>query len=202
MKKMIAEFKKFIKRGNVADMAVGVIVGSAFTAIVNGMSDLILKPIINWLLILIFGANSLSEVYTILQPAYNEAGDLELANSVYIDWGSFINTIINFFLVATVLFVFLRIVNEVKEARQELHESIKKQILTKEDKKNLKKQGIKLTDRDKIEAYLEEKHQKKKMKDEEEKKKAEEKARLEREKNPTTEDLLKQIVQILKESQN
>lgn len=202
MKKIIAEFKKFIMRGNVADMAVGVIVGSAFTAIVNGMSDFILKPIINWLLILIFGANSLSDVYTILQPAYNEAGELELANSVYIDWGSFINTIINFFLVATVLFVFLRIVNEVKEARQELHESIKKQILTKEDKKILKKQGIKLTDRDKIEAYLEEKHQKKKMKDEEEKKKAEEKARLEREKNPTTEDLLKQIVQILKESEN
>ena len=187
-------------RGNVADMAVGVIIGSAFTAIVNGMSDFILKPIINWLLVLIFGANSLSEIYTILQPAYTESGALDLENSVYIDWGSFINTIINFFLVATVLFVFLRIVNEVKEARQELQESIKKQILTKEDKKILKKQGIKLTDRDKIEAYLEEKHKKEKMKVEEEKKKAEEKARLEREKNPTAEDLLKQIVQILKES--
>lgn len=200
MKKIVTEFKKFVMRGNVADMAVGVIIGSAFTAIVNGMSDFILKPIINWLLVLIFGANSLSEIYTILQPAYTESGALDLENSVYIDWGSFINTIINFFLVATVLFVFLRIVNEVKEARQELQESIKKQILTKEDKKILKKQGIKLTDRDKIEAYLEEKHKKEKMKVEEEKKKAEEKARLEREKNPTAEDLLKQIVQILKES--
>jgi len=50
MKKFFAEFKKFITRGNVVDMAVGVIVGSSFTAIVNALSNNILKPIINWLL--------------------------------------------------------------------------------------------------------------------------------------------------------
>ena len=50
MKKFFAEFKKFITRGNIVDMAVGVIVGSSFTAIVNGLSNNILKPIINWLL--------------------------------------------------------------------------------------------------------------------------------------------------------
>ncbi len=47
MKKIIEEFKKFIMRGNVVDMAVGVIVGSSFTAVVNGMSNFILKPVIN-----------------------------------------------------------------------------------------------------------------------------------------------------------
>ena len=87
MKKFISEFKKFIMRGNVIDMAVGVIVGSSFTAIVNGMSNFILKPIINWILALIFGANSLSEVFTMLKPAYDADGALDLANSIYINWG-------------------------------------------------------------------------------------------------------------------
>ena len=54
MKKFFEEFKKFIMRGNVVDMAVGVVVGSSFTAIVNGMTNYILKPIVNWLLALIF----------------------------------------------------------------------------------------------------------------------------------------------------
>jgi large conductance mechanosensitive channel protein len=55
MKKFFAEFKKFITRGNVVDMAVGVIVGSSFTAIVNGLSNFILKPLVNALLAIIFG---------------------------------------------------------------------------------------------------------------------------------------------------
>ena len=53
VKKFFGEFKKFITRGNVLDMAVGVIVGGAFTAIVNGLSNFVLKPIINWLIALI-----------------------------------------------------------------------------------------------------------------------------------------------------
>ena len=55
MKKFFGEFKKFITRGNVLDMAVGVIVGGAFTAIVNGLSNNVLKPIINYLLALMLG---------------------------------------------------------------------------------------------------------------------------------------------------
>ena len=66
MKKFFEEFKKFITRGNVVDMAVGVIVGSAFTAIVNGLSNFVLKPIINWLLALILGKDSLSNIHTFL----------------------------------------------------------------------------------------------------------------------------------------
>ena len=67
MKKFFGEFKKFITRGNVMDMAVGVIVGSAFTAIVNALSNNILKPVINYLLALVFGKNSLSELFTFLK---------------------------------------------------------------------------------------------------------------------------------------
>ena len=60
MKKFFSEFKKFITRGNIVDMSVGVIVGGAFTSIVNGLTNNILKPVINWLLSLVLGTDSLS----------------------------------------------------------------------------------------------------------------------------------------------
>ena len=69
VKQFFEEFKKFITRGNVLDMAVGVIVGGAFTAIVNGLSNFILKPIINWLLALIIGKNGLEGAITMLSTA-------------------------------------------------------------------------------------------------------------------------------------
>ena len=59
-----AEFKKFIMRGNIVDMSVGVIVGGAFTAIVTALSNNILKPIINWVLKLVLGKDSLAEIFT------------------------------------------------------------------------------------------------------------------------------------------
>ena len=65
MKKFFSEFLTFIKRGNVLDMAVGVIVGSAFTAIVTALSNGILKPLINWVLALVGGdSNALESAYT------------------------------------------------------------------------------------------------------------------------------------------
>ena len=98
MKKFFEEFKKFITRGNIVDMAVGVTVGSAFTAIVNGLTNHVLKPLINYVLMLIMGKDSLSEVYTFLHVAYTD-GVVDLAESIYIDWGAFINTIINFIII-------------------------------------------------------------------------------------------------------
>ena len=96
MKKFFGEFKKFITRGNVVDMAVGVTVGAAFTAIVNGMTNYILKPIINFFLALIVGADSLTEMYTFLgEIVYDEDGKIDLENCIYIDWGSFISAVIN-----------------------------------------------------------------------------------------------------------
>lgn len=130
-----ADFKKFITRGNVLDMAVGVIVGGAFTAIINALSNNILKPIINWLLAMILGKDSLSEVFTFLKTAYvlDENGlataEIDLANSIYIDWGAFINAIINFFLIAFTLFVIVRIINGVRkrmDAKKEEEEAAKK----------------------------------------------------------------------------
>ena len=194
MKKIIAEFKKFIMRGNIVDMAVGVIVGSSFTAIVNALSNNILRPVINYLLALIFGADSLSEVYTFLgKPVRDEAGAIILEESIYIDWGAFINSIINFLLIAFVLFSIVKIVNTVREGKKKLVEGLLEDMPTKEDLKEMKKQGIKINE-DNIDAFV----QAKKLRLEEEaakaKAEAEEKARLERLANPTTEDLLKDIL--------
>ena len=211
MKKILGEFKKFITRGNVVDMAVGVLVGSSFTAIVNGLSNFILKPIINWLLALVFGENSLSEVYTFLKkvelPAvYDDAGTLvseatiDLANSIYIDWGSFINAVLNFLLIAIVLFIIVKLINKFREENKEFSEMIRGKRLTKEQKKELKENGIKITDKAAVEAYMAEKKRIEEAKAAEEAAKAAEEARREREANPTTEDLLKEILAEMKKN--
>ncbi len=124
IKKFFGEFKTFITRGNVLDMAVGVIVGGAFTAIVNGLSNFILKPVINWLLAMILGKEGLTGAVTMLSPAYviDEAGKatdvIDLANSIYIDWGAFVSAIINFLLIAFTLFIIVKLINELNEARE------------------------------------------------------------------------------------
>lgn len=199
MKKFFGEFKKFISRGNVLDLAVGVIIGSAFTAIVNALSNNILKPLINALLSLILGASSLSDVYTFLIKVYLEDGTVDLTNSVYIDWGAFINAILNFIIVAFVLFLIVKCINYVIEKNQKLTKSIEQNVLTKEDKKILKSRGISILDIKKVDEYKKEKSIAIIKKQEEEKKQAEEKAKKEREENPTEIDLLKDIKELLKE---
>lgn len=132
MKKFFVEFKKFITRGNVIDMSVGVIVGGAFTSIVNGMSNFILKPIINWVLAALLGSESLSGIFTYLKKAYapvldangNPTGEkvIDLANSIYIDWGAFINAVINFLLIAFVLFTIVRSINKFADAKKRMND--------------------------------------------------------------------------------
>ena len=197
MKKIIAEFKKFIMRGNIVDMAVGVIVGSSFTAIVNALSNNILKPLINYLLTLVFGANSLSEVYTFLVPYYDEAGAIDLEQSIYIDWGAFINSIINFMLVAIVLFAIVKVVNTLRERQKKMLADILDDVPRKEDFKEMKKRGVKINDEN-VTRFMAEKKQRLSEEAERAKAEAEEKARLDRLANPTTEDLLKQILEEMK----
>lgn len=119
MKKFFSEFKKFISRGNVLDLAVGVIIGGAFTAIVTALTDGILKPVINLIISAISGGSGVESIYTFLKPVYetNEAGIqiLDMTKSIYIDWGALISAIINFFLIAIVLFLILKAFNKAKE---------------------------------------------------------------------------------------
>ena len=217
MKKIIEEFKKFITRGNVVDMAVGVLVGSSFTAIVNGLSNFILKPVINLALTTVFGEDALSEFYIFLKkvPMTEEItdeagvvtekileGTVDLANSIYMDIGAFITAVLNFFIVAVILFIIVKIINHIREGNKEMAERILGKKLTKEQKKELKANGIKRTDRSAVNAYFDEKQRKA---DEEAARKAAEEAaaaaeaaRLEREANPTAEDLLKEILAEMK----
>ena len=127
MKKFFEEFKKFITRGNVIDLAVGVIIGGAFTGIVNGLTNYILKPIIDWILSLILGRDGLSgavtfltKVYILAEDGVTPTPDVDMAKSIYIDWGSFIAAIINFFIIAIVLFTIVKVINNVRENSEKL----------------------------------------------------------------------------------
>lgn len=144
MKKFFKEFKTFISRGNVMDMAVGMIIGAAFTAIVTALSNGILKPLINALIYVICGNNpdALDKMYTILVPVTASDGSIDLANSIYIDWGAFISAIINFLLIAIVLFCILKMFNKARELGEAATKSLKKESpFTKDELKALKKEG-------------------------------------------------------------
>ena len=183
MKKFFGEFKKFITRGNVVDMAVGVIVGSAFTGIVNGLSNFVLKPIINLLIALLLGKEGLSGAITPLSMAFKEDGTYDLANSIYIDWGSLILAVINFIITAFVLFLIVKFINNARDDKDRFG-------LSKADREELKKRGIKRRNKAAVAAYLNEKAAAEAKAAEE----VAEKARLDRIANPTTEELLKQIL--------
>lgn len=199
MRNFIEEFKKFITRGNVLDMAVGVIVGSSFTAIVNALSNNILKPFINFLLALVFGANSLSEVYTFLKIAETVAEDgtktVDLANSIYIDWGAFINAIINFFIVAFVLFCIVKLMNRLRDDTDALR---KDSISLRSAEREMKKLGINVNDEMAVAEFFE----KKRLEEEEAARIKAENERLEREANPTELDLLKRIAALLEKEKS
>lgn len=144
MKKLFTEFKKFITRGNVLDLAVGVIIGGAFTSIVNALTNNILKPLINWLLSLIFPGDGLAGAITILgTPVYttDDSGNqiLDLANTIHIDWGAFISAIINFFLIAIVLFAIIKTINTINETKEKVVTDAKEKRRERLYKKLLKK---------------------------------------------------------------
>lgn len=205
MKKFFGEFKKFITRGNVLDMAVGVIVGGAFTGIVNGLSNYILKPLINALLALVLGSNGLDGAITMLSPVYNVVGDptsgYNLASSIYIDWGAFISAIINFLLIALTLFTIVRIINKVRDNNGKMFENLKKVHLDKNERKELKDAGVNIKDKEAVKAYFAKKEEDAKIKAEEEAKAAALAA--EEAKLHSTEGLLEQIKALLeKQAEN
>ena len=202
MKNFFAEFKKFITRGNVMDMAVGVIVGGAFTAIVNGLSNFVLKPLINYLLALLLGKDTLAGIHTMLLEVTttNEAGEtvVDLANSIYIDWGSFINAIINFFLIALVLFCIVRVFNRMRDNQKEAAEVAKGRKAKKADRKAMKAEGVNTRDKAAVAAWYAARAEKEAAEAAAAAAAAEEQARLDRIANPTTEDLLKAILAEMK----
>lgn len=192
MKKFFQEFKKFISRGNVMDMAVGTIIGAAFTAIVTALSNGILKPIINMVLYYCFGGDNdaLDKMYTVLVKVYKvEDGKqvLDLANSILIDWGAFISAIINFLLVAFVLFLIIRTFNNIKDGAEKT-KNIENIINFKNSK------GIKLSKKEL--AYLDEKRAKEEASAALEAKKKEEEAK------PAPKDPVVELLEEIRDSLN
>ena len=206
MKKFFQEFKKFITRGNVMDLAVGVIVGAAFTAIVTALTNNVIRPIINWIIASLGGKDGLSSVYTFLNKAYttDAAGNtvVDLANSIYIDWGAFITAILDFFIIAFTVFIIVKAFNASRERLKEFGELIEKE--SKKERIAERKAIIAKAKEEKRKfkvVWAEHLAEKKAIAEEKAKLEAEEKARKEAEEkanNPTEQELLKQIRDLLK----
>ena len=110
MKKMIEEFKAFIMRGNVLDMAVGVIVAGAFGKITTSLVNDLFMPFISW----IFGARDMTALNVIVRPEIvNEAGEVT-QTAITLGFGTFVATIIDFILIAFVVFMVVKAMNTAK----------------------------------------------------------------------------------------
>lgn len=188
MKKILKEFKAFITRGNVLDLAVGMIIGAAFTAIVSALVNNIFKPLINAI-----PMGDMSGLITMLvakdaDGATIVAGSgavIDMSKSIYIDWGAFIMAIVNFLITAIVLFTIIKLINTFRDGMNDY-----KINLDKTEIKSLRAQGM---SHKQIKAYAAQKAaEEAAAKAEEAKANAPE----------TAEQLLKDIRELLRASQN
>lgn len=120
MKKLFKEFKDFISKGNVLDLAVGMIIGAAFTAIITALVTGILKPLINWIPL---SENGLQTV--LRDEELNETGAVVVERLV-LDWGAVISAVITFFLTALVLFIIVKAINTAQKKAEEAKEKAKR----------------------------------------------------------------------------
>jgi len=109
---MLNEFKDFIAKGNVMDMAVGIIIGAAFTAIVTSLVGDMLMPIVGMLM---SGIDFSTLFFTMDGQTYATIADAEAAGATVIQYGKFINALVNFLIVAFVVFLLVKGVNKVKK---------------------------------------------------------------------------------------
>jgi large conductance mechanosensitive channel len=117
---MLKEFKEFAMRGNVADMAVGIIIGAAFGAIVKSLVDDVIMPPIGMLL----GNVDFANLFVVLKQGvaaaapYASLAEAKKAGAVTINYGIFINSIISFVIVAFAVFLLIRSINRLKEKEE------------------------------------------------------------------------------------
>ena len=109
MKKFFSEFKEFIMRGNVLDMAVGVIVATAFGKITTSLVNDLFMPFISWL----FGARDMSALNLLVRPEIVEDGTV-VQEAITIGFGSFVAVVIDFILMALVVFIILKLFNKAR----------------------------------------------------------------------------------------
>ena len=117
---MLREFKEFAMRGNVVDMAVGIVIGAAFGTIVKSFVDDVLMPPIGLLL----GNVDFANLFTVLKEGTKAAGPYaslaaaKAAGAVTLNWGTFINTIISFIIIAFAVFLVIKGINRMKRERE------------------------------------------------------------------------------------
>ena len=192
MKKFFKEFKAFITRGNVFDMAVGLIIATAFNKIVSSMVNDLIMPLVTWLT----GAASVADLSIVLRVA---------ADGTELTWkyGNFLQTVIDFLIIALSVFVMVKIVtnsrNKFKEWGEFLENESKKEVRAERKAMKIK---AKAEGRPYKEVWAEHQAEKNRMKEEKAKILAEEKAKKdmeERRLHPTQEDLLLEIRDLLRE---
>ncbi len=198
IKAFFADFKKFISRGNILDMAVGVIIGGAFSTIVTALTNKIIMPLINLIVYACTGGTGISLITVLNGKPYIIDGAIN-PECVYIDWGTFIMAIVDFLIIAFVLFIVLKAFMRANNFLKTTVDDIKNKELIKE-KRAVRKQA-KLDKKPFKLAWKEHLDEKAKIAEEKAKAEAEEKARKEEEErlaNPSQEELLKQILAELK----
>ena len=112
MKKFFGEFKEFIAKGNVMNLAVGVIIGGAFSAIVTSLTENVINPLINCI-----GGTEIQ-------------GKIHLVGDNYIDYGAFISAIINFIIMAFIIFLLVKAVNKAMSIGKKKEEEVE-EVTTK-----------------------------------------------------------------------
>ncbi len=142
---IMGEFKKFIARGNIVDLAVGIIIGGAFTAIVNSLVNDVLMPLLS-----LVKKGGFTNMYLgLIEEGLAPEGGVTLQNGAiieeggqlyrtYIYYGNFIQQIINFFLVAFSLFMIVKTINHIRENAKEAREKLenlfdKEEVTTTEE---------------------------------------------------------------------
>ena len=130
MKKFFGEFKKFITRGNIVDMAVGVAVATAFTAIVTAFTKGFITP----LLTLLTGESDLDEMRWVVRNAIVDAEGNIVEDEVAILWGPFIHAIMDFFIIAMALFIVIKVAATLRDRAEKLHKAARN-LLTDDDEK-------------------------------------------------------------------
>lgn len=124
MKKLLKEFKAFINKGSVMDLAVGMIIGSAFTAIVTALVQNILTPLINS----IPGSSETGALQTVLREAVTDDAGNVVTEALILDWGAVISAIVTFLCTAIVLFLIVKAFNKIKESGEKVKEAAAKKI--------------------------------------------------------------------------
>lgn len=120
VKKFFADFKAFVSKGNVIDLAVAVIIGAAFGKIVSSLVNDIIMPLVTGAI----GKNSLSELVWTLREAVVVNGET-VKEALTVNWGSFLQNIVDFLIIAFVVFLFVRVLTAAKNVAGKLSDNAK-----------------------------------------------------------------------------